>query len=93
MSLAQEEIAARNAAAAEAARGEKKKCGYGALPQCDTEEEQDNGGALTLVGGVLVGSVALSVPFYCIHLGGSIPGLAACCRRSSLLAVAAPCSD
>ena len=62
--MAQEEIAARNAAAAEAARSEKKKCGYGALPQCDTEEEQDNGGALGLVGGVLVGSVALSVPFY-----------------------------
>jgi len=59
-----EDIAARNAVAAEAARGEKKKCGYGALPQCDTEVEQDNGSSLGLVGGVLVGSVALSVPFY-----------------------------
>lgn len=27
-------------------------------------EEQDNGGAINLVGAVLAGSVALSVPFY-----------------------------
>jgi hydroxymethylglutaryl-CoA reductase len=51
----QDDIVARNNAAAEAARVAAANA---------PEKEEDTGGAKNLVGGVLVGSVALSVPFY-----------------------------
>ena len=55
-----EDIAARNAAKAEEAR---VKAASTATKTAE-EEEAEKSKSFTLIGGVLVGSVALSVPFY-----------------------------
>ena len=52
-----EDIAARNAAAAEAARN-------AAPEKTDEELEAEKGNSKALIGAALVGSVGLSVPFY-----------------------------
>ena len=53
----QEEIAARNAAAAEAARMAK-------LNEVPVDEDAQKQGAINSIAAIAVGGVALSVPFY-----------------------------